>query len=487
MGDLLIGMLPVAGMALAACLLLLLSAFLRSGRTAGYLGLIAVLVLGGGPVLLLWRDGGKVVAGTLLSCDKLALFFDALFVLVTALVTVLSLDYFDKKESHHAELYGLMVLSATGMMILGSSTNLITFYLGLETMSISFYVLAGFLRSHQNSVEASLKYFLLGAFSSAFLLLGMAFLYGSAGSLDFRLIAVAFGTGTYNLGEPLLLMGFFLFLVGLFFKLSLIPFHFWAPDVYQGSPTPVSALMAVGGKTAAAAGAIRIFISVFAVNPLLSKKWLLLFTGVGLLTIFVGSMVALTQRHMKRLLAYSSIVHAGFIALGIGALAVPAISKSVLEAILFYLAAYLFMNVGAFAVAAVVERKPNHDETLLTFSGLSSGSPYLAALVSLFMFSLAGIPLTAGFLGKFYVFRALVDGGFYWYAALGLTGAVIATYYYLKVVVALYFSPPPDEPLPKPAVGLATSVAMGLTALLTVYLGIFPGFLNELIAGLGGG
>jgi len=199
----------------------------------------------------------------------------------------------------------------------------------------------------------------------------------------------------------------------------------------------------------------------------------------------VGSMVALTQRHMKRLLAYSSIVHAGFLALGIGALAVPGISKSVLEALLFYLAAYLFMNVGAFAVAAVVERKPNHDETLLTFSGLAASSPWLAALLSLFMFSLAGIPLTAGFLGKFYVFRALVDGGFYWYAALGLVGAVIATYYYLKVVVALYFSPPPDEPLPKPAVGTASRIALAVTAILTLYFGVFPGILNGLISGLG--
>lgn len=479
------GLLPVAGMALAACLLLLLSAVMRSGRTAGYLSLFAVLALGGGPVVLLWSEGGKVVPRTLLSCDKLALFFDALFVLVTALVMALSLDYFEKKESHHAELYGLMALSATGMMILASSTNLITFYLGLETMSISFYVLAGFLRSHQNSVEAALKYFLLGAFSSSFLLLGMAFLYGSSGSLDFGGLGAAFKLELYPLGQPVLLLGFFLFLVGLFFKLSLIPFHFWAPDVYQGSPTPVSALMAVGGKAAAAAGAIRIFLSAFAVNPLLSKKWLLLFVGVGLLTIFVGSMVALTQRHMKRLLAYSSIVHAGFIALGIGALAVPEISKAMLEAVLFYLAAYLFMNVGAFAVAAVIERKPNHDETLLTFSGLASSSPFLAALLSLFMFSLAGIPLTAGFLGKFYVFRALVNGGFYWCAALGLTGAVIATYYYLKVVVALYFSPPPDEPLPTPAVGIASYVVLTLAAIFTLYLGVFPNVLSGLVAGLG--
>jgi len=489
MADLLSRVLPVAGMGLAACLLMLLSAVIRRGRTIGFVALAALLLLGGAPIILLWGHAGRPIPESippaLLSSDGLALFFDGLFVLAAALVAVLSLDYFEKKESHHAELYGLIALSATGMMVLASATNLITFYLGLETMSIAFYVLAGFLRSHQNSVEASLKYFLLGAFSSAFLLLGMAFLYGSSGSLDFGGLAAAFSTGIYPLGEPALLLGFFLFLVGLFFKLSLIPFHFWAPDVYQGSPTPITALMAVGGKTAAAAGAIRIFLSSFAANPLLAGKWLILFTGVGLLSIFVGSMVALTQRHMKRLLAYSSIVHAGFLALGIGALAVPGISKAVLEALLFYLAAYLFMNVGAFAVAAIVERKPSHDETLLTYSGLASGSPWLAALLSLFMFSLAGIPLTAGFLGKFYLFRALVNGGFYWIAALGLVGAVIATYYYLKVVVALYFSPPPEEPNQRLPVGTASRIALAVAAFLTLCFGVFPGLLMGLISGLG--
>lgn len=485
MGDFLTGILPVAGMAAAACLLLLLSAVLRGWRTMGYLALAAILALGGTPVVLLWQRGGFVNVRTMLSCDTLALFFDGLFVVVAALVAALSLDYFEKKQTRHAELYGLLALSATGMMVLASATHLVTFYLGLETMSISFYVLSGFLRNHENSVEASLKYFLLGAFSSAFLLLGMAFLYASSGRLDYGGLAAAFKMGVFTFGEPLLLLGFFLFLVGLFFKLSLIPFHFWAPDVYQGAPTPVTALMAVGGKSAAAAAAIRIFLSAFSVNPLLSEKWLLLFASIGLVTIFVGSMVALTQRHVKRLLAYSSIVHAGFIALGIGALAVVPISRQVFEAVLFYLAAYLLMNVGAFTVASVVERPPNHDETLLAYSGLSSTSPVLAALFSLFMFSLAGIPLTVGFLGKFYVFRSLVNGGFYWYAALGLVGAVIATYYYLKVVVALYFSPPPDDAPPPPALGAATFVVLALMAALTLYFGLFPGILNRAIAGVG--
>jgi NADH-quinone oxidoreductase subunit N len=484
MSELWMGVLPVAGMGLAACLLFLLAAVVRSGRTMGVLGVLSTLILGGGGVVVLWSEGGKVVPAALLSCDRLALFFDGLFVLVCALVMVLSIEYFEKKKAHHVELYGFLALATAGMMVLASATSLVTFYLGLETMSISFYVLAGFLRAHENSIESSLKYFLLGAFSSAFLLLGMAFLYGSSGSLDFGGLAAAFATGLFPLGQPVLLTGFFLFLVGLFFKLSLIPFHFWAPDVYQGAPTPVTALMAVGGKTAAAGGAIRVFLSVFIVSDVLTQKWLLLFTTVGLITIFVGSMIAITQRFVKRLLAYSSIVHAGFIALGIGALAIAPLREQMLAAVLFYLAAYLFMNVGAFAVASVVEKQDNHDESLRAYSGLGVSAPYLAALFSVFMLSLAGIPLTVGFLGKFYVFGALVKGGYYTVAALGLVGAVIATYYYLKVVVTLYFPTAGEEPVEKPGMGVASLAVLTLMGALTLYLGIFPGLINALVKGL---
>jgi NADH-quinone oxidoreductase subunit N len=484
MNELLLGVLPVAGMGLAACLLFLLAIVVKNGRTMGVLGLLSFALLGGGPVALLWSQGGKVVPQALLSSDTLALFFDALFVLAAIFTAALSLDYFAKKGVQGSELYGLVAVAVAGMMVLASATNLVTFYLGLETMSIAFYVLAGFLRTQENSVEASLKYFLLGAFSSAFLLFGAALLYGSAGSLDYGGLAAALGSGAYGLGEPLLMLGFFLFLVGLFFKLSLIPFHFWAPDVYQGSPTPVTALMAVGGKTAAAAGAIRIFLSAFGSSEMLSQKWMLLFVTVGLVTIFVGSMVAITQRQMKRLLAYSSIVHAGFIALGLAALAVPALRQAMLQAVVFYLAAYLFMNIGAFTVASVVERPGSYDEPLSSYAGLGTSSPYLAALFSLFMFSLAGIPLTVGFLGKLYVFKVLVNGGLYLYASLGLVGAVIATYYYLKVVVALYFPAEGEETVPKPAMGWASFATLTVMALATLILGIFPGFLNDLIAGL---
>jgi len=485
MGDIWLGVLPVAGMGAATCLLFLLSAVVRKGRTMGLLASTAVLLLGGGPVLLLWNEGGRTVQGALLSSDRMALFFDGVFVLAALFVILLSMDYIRGKGGEKAEIHPLIVLSATGMMVLASATILVTFYLGLETMSIAFYVLAGTLREHNRSVEAALKYFLTGAFSSAFLLFGMALLYGSGGSLDFGGLAIMFKSGSYGLGEPFLVAGLQLFLVGLFFKLSLIPFHFWAPDVYQGSPTPISALMAVGGKAAAAAGAIRIFLSVFSVNALLSGKWLTLFMLIGLITIFAGSMIAITQRKMKRLLAYSSIVHAGFLALGIGALAVPAVRTAVLQALLFYLAAYLFMNVGAFALAGAMERKENTDEDVAAFSGLGTSAPFLAALFALFMFSLAGIPLTVGFIGKFYLFKALIMGHLYWYAALGLIGAVIATFYYLKVTVALYFPPQGVDTAKKPKVGALTMAVLTLTAAATLYFGLFPGLINSVIAATG--
>jgi len=485
MHDLILGTLPIAATALAALVLILLAAFVKSERTVGYAGVALLALLGGGSVVHLWGLGGKRAEGALLSSDRLALFFDGLFVTAALLSMILALDYLQKKGRERGELYGLVALAACGMMVLGSATNLIVFYLGLELMSVCFYVLAGFLREHENSVEAALKYFLLGAFSSAFLLLGAAFLYGSLGTLDYAAMAIRIGTGSLSFGEPVLLLGFFLFLVGLFFKLSLIPFHFWAPDVYQGAPTPVTALMAVGGKTAAVAAAARLFLSVFAQGPILVEKWTTLFTVLGLVTIFVGSMIAVTQRHMKRLLAYSSIVHAGFLALGLAALGLAGgLGQRMLEALLFYAAAYLFMNIGAFAVTGAVERSENQDETLRRFGGLGQTAPLLAALFTLFMFSLAGIPLTAGFLGKFFIFGTLVSAKSYWVASLGLLGAVIATYYYLKVVVSLYFPPAGDEVPPAPEVGVATWVVLVLTAVCTLWLGLFPGLVTEAAKGL---
>jgi len=485
MHDLILGTLPIAGTAAAALVMILLAAFVKSERTVGVVSIVLLALLGGGSVVHLWGLGGKRVEGALLSSDRLALFFDGLFVVAAALCMILALDYLQKKDRERSELFGLVALAACGMMVLGSATNLIVFYLGLELMSICFYVLAGFLREHEHSVEAALKYFLLGAFSSAFLLLGAAFLYGSLGTLDYAAMAIRIGTGALSFGEPILLLGFFLFLVGLFFKLSLIPFHFWAPDVYQGAPTPVTALMAVGGKTAAVAAAARLFLSVFAQGPVLAGKWATLFTVLGLLTIFAGSMVAVTQRHMKRLLAYSSIVHAGFLALGLAALGLPGgLGQRMLEALLFYAAAYLFMNIGAFAVTGAVERAGNQDEPLRRFGGLGQTAPLLAALFALFMFSLAGIPLTAGFLGKFFVFGVLVSAKSYWVASLGLLGAVIATYYYLKVVVSLYFPPAGDEVAPAPEVGVATWVVIVVTAVCTLWLGLFPALVTEAAKGL---
>ena len=267
---------------------------------------------------------------------------------------------------------------------------------------------------------------------------------GHSASLDYGGIAER-SPRQFPLGEPMLILGFFLFLVGLFFKLSLIPFQSWAPDVYQGAPTPVTAFMAVGGKTAAAAGAIRIFLSVFTVNAGLGQKWMTLFMAIGLLTIFVGSMIALTQRHQA---PSGILVHRprGLHRPGPRRAGRPQDSSAHARGVALYLAAYLFMNMGAFRRGRRRGAPRELRRTMRSYSGLGTSSPYLAALFTLFMLSLAGIPLTAGFLGKFYVFGALVNGGYYGYAALGLLGAVIATYYYLKVVVTLYFPSPGEDP-----------------------------------------
>jgi NADH-quinone oxidoreductase subunit N len=485
MHELWMGVLPVAGLSLASCILILLAVFVRHARAIGVTALLLTLFLGGGPVVWLWRLGGVESKAALLSSVPYALFFDALFILAALFSMALCMDYFRRKGRKRPEVYPLIGFSTAGMMVLASATHLITFYLGLELMSICFYVLAGAMREHENSVEASLKYFILGAFSSAFLLLGAAFLYGSTGDLSYSGLAGAFANGIYNFGTPVMLAGFFLFLAGLFFKLSLIPFHFWAPDVYQGAPTPVTALMAVGGKTAALAAAVRLGLEVFSRSAVLAHRWYVVFLVLGLITIFAGAMIAMTQRHMKRLLAYSSIVHAGFLALGLAGLGLGGdLARKLLGALLFYAAAYLFMNIGAFAVAGLVERPGNQDEPLSTFYGLGTRSPVLAALFALFMFSLAGIPLTGGFLAKFYLFRGLVSGHLYWTAALGLAGAVIATYYYLKVIVGLYFSDPVDPPDQIARGSWSTWTVLLLAGAVTLYLGLFPGLLSQVASGL---
>jgi NADH-quinone oxidoreductase subunit N len=486
--DGMISLLPIISLSILGFFLLLLGVFVKiSDAVFGRIALIGSIIFGILPVSFLYSEGGKASKTAMLSFDGLGLYFCIIFMLTSVATIALLPDYLRKKESkYHHEIYPLVVFASMGMVILAAANHFLMFFLGLELMSICFYILAGILREQEYAVEASLKYFILGVFSSSLLILGIGLIYGSTGALSYGRIFEVLSSGVLNFGEPLLLLGFVLILAGLFFKLSLVPFHFWAPDVYQGAPTPITAMLSVGGKSAALAAAIRLYLEVFSGSELLSQKWFVLFSIIGVITVFVGSLIALTQIQFKRLLAYSSIVHAGFLALGLAALAgkETVLAKAV-QGLAFYAAAYLFMNISAFVCAQGIERSSRMDEGLLSLSGLGSTSPVFGALLAVNMVSLAGIPLTAGFLGKFYIFSALIAQGtkaFYWIAALGLIGAVIATFYYLKILVILYFPSKDQIPAKIPELSLNGWVILILGSVCSVFFGFFPGLVQNLAA-----
>ncbi len=482
---------PVVSLSFLGLSLLMLSSFVKMRHSLfGKISLLGTVLLGGYPALYLYSVGGAASSSAMLSWDSLSLFFYLACLAATLCTMALMPGYLSFKEATgRQEIYVLLVFALTGMIIMASANHFLMFLLGLEMMSLCFYVLSGILREQEYAVESSLKYFILGVFSSSLLILGIGFIYGSTGTLSYASIYDVMVTGTFHFGEPLILLGFVLLLAGLFFKLSLIPFHFWAPDVYQGAPTPVTALLSVGGKAAALAATMRLFLEVICGSELLSEKWFALFSILGIGTVLVGSLIALTQTRFKRLLAYSSIVHAGFLALGLAAMAgTEGVSPKAAQALCFYAAAYLFMNISAFVCAQAVEKRSRMDEELSSLAGLGSSSPLFAALLSLNFLSLAGIPLTAGFLGKFYIFSALVEQGtkpFYWIAALGLLGAVIATFYYLKILVMLYFPSKEQIPAPPPKMSPESWAVLLICSFFTVFFGLFPGaalFLAEVVS-----
>jgi len=352
-------------------------------------------------------------------------------------VVLLSLDFAKKEEVGFGEYYALILIATCGMILMASSSNFVTLFLGLEIMSLSIYALTGITREDPRSVEAAFKYFLLGAFASAFFLYGVALLYVSSGTLDLIAFGQLLKSKAQVLKDPTFLVGLGLLLVGFGFKLALVPFHMWTPDVYEGAPTPITAFMATGVKAAAFAGFLRVLL--FALTSL-PMKWEEVLWVLSVATMSLGNLIALRQDDIKRMLAYSSIAHAGYILIGI--ISGPARGYS---AALFYLYAYAFMNIGAFSVVAILSKKGHPNTVLEAYSGIASRHPLLALSMTIFLFSLAGVPPTAGFMAKFYVFSAAVKEGYIWLAVLGVLNSAVAAYYYLRVMVYMYFREPKLE------------------------------------------
>ncbi|SMC20331.1 NADH-quinone oxidoreductase subunit N [Desulfacinum hydrothermale DSM 13146] len=461
------GLLAVLVLFATGVLILLLDAFSPLGRK-GRLGSVAVA----GTVaawFAAWqsRTTGEALFSQMVVWDRYALFVTSVILAGALLVLLLSLDFQRREGAETGEYHALVLFAATGMILMAQAVHFIMVFLGLEILSISIYVLVGLPRHERRANEAALKYVLLGGFASGFFLYGLTFLYGATGSLTMTGLTAYLGTGgpVFN---TYLLLGTALVLVGFAFKLALVPFHLWTPDVYEGAPTPVTAYMAVGVKAAVLAALVRTF---WEAIPAVAPHWNTALWILAAVTMTVGNVMALNQPSVKRMLAFSSIAHAGYLLV-----AVVAGSQSGVTALLVYLLAYTVMNVGAFGVMVVGQRKGVAGEALVDFEGLGFRSPFLGAAMALFVFSLAGIPPTAGFLGKLLVFSAAVEAGYTWLVIVAVINSVVAAYYYLRVVIAIYRRPQTAEAGSMEVIELSGGerAALILAGLLTLAVGVLP-------------
>ncbi len=455
---------PIVSVSVAAIFILLLDVFCRKTfkNSMGYISFLVVIATG---VIAYAQIGQNVYSfSDMFVVDNFSVFFNLVFLLSTAIVILMSDNYIKQEGVNYGEYYTLILFATVGMMLMAGGADLLTVFLGLEIMSISLYVLAGFTRDKVRANEASLKYFLLGAFVTGFLLYGIALLYGATGTTNLKGIA-AFIANNSGLTNPMIIAGASLLIVGFGFKIACVPFHKWSPDVYEGSPTPVTAFMSVGPKAAAFAVFLRVFLVAL---PGLEQKWSIILWVLAVLTMTVGNLVAISQTNIKRMLAYSSIAHAGYalVAIIVG-------GEFGIASLLFYMLAYTFMNLGAFAVVIVLGRKGEENANIEDFSGLGYKHPLLAVAMCIFMFSLAGIPPLIGFIGKFYIFSAAIKSGFIILAIIGMMNSVISVYYYLRVTVVIYMKKPIRKFTPL-SISPLIIFAIIITICGTIYFGIFP-------------
>jgi NADH-quinone oxidoreductase subunit N len=450
-----------------AAILILLADAIRPLRNRAALAVMAMAGVVGAAVatVFLWNfdsEGTPTVLGGMVATDRFSVFFRLVVLASAAVAILLSAHYLQRTRDARGEFYALLLFASSGMTLLTAAADLIVVFLALEVLSLSLYVMVGISRRRMASQEASLKYFLLGAFSSAFFLYGIALAYGATGTTSLAGIADELSGRFEDLALVLAAAG--LLAVGFAFKVAAVPFHMWTPDVYQGAPTPVTAFMAAGTKVAGFAALIRV--ATVALGPL---GWNILpvLAGLAALTMVAGSILAIAQDDVKRMLAYSSIAHAGFVLVGVGAL-----NQQGISGVMFYLLAYAAMIMGAFGVVILVSRVGEDRTTLRSYRGIGRTNPGLAAVLALFLLSLAGIPPTAGFIAKVLVFQAAVDAGLAWLVVLAVVASVIAAFFYIRVLVFMYMEEPEDrEAVPG---GAAPAWALGVTAVATLLLGVFP-------------
>lgn len=409
--------------------------------------------------------GGRLILGGTFVVDGFAFFWKMTILVATILTVLLAYRFVEEGGYRATELYALLLFATAGAMFMASGYTLLTIWIGLETMALASYILAGYFKREVRSNEAALKYFILGALSSGILLYGISLLYGATGTIQLEGLAVMLGQPAVA-GNILVSLGWILLAAGLFFKVAAVPFHIWTPDVYTGAPTPITAWLAVASKGASFAILVRILYE--GLWPL-AVDWQWIVALVASASMIWGNLAALTQTNVKRLLAYSSIANAGYVLIG-----VLAVSEMGLQSVLFYLLAYTFITLGAFGTVILLERREYAGETAEDYAGLARRSPFLAAMMLLFLLALTGIPLTGGFVGKLYLFAAAIEKGWTWVAVIGVVTSAISLYYYFRIVVYMY-QRDSTQATPIALRSPALVAVIAFCALVTVLLGVVPG------------
>jgi NADH-quinone oxidoreductase subunit N len=470
---------PILILAAVGVFLVVAEAF-ASGPRRDFLMRLAVAgcALAAGAALVLWRrlDGSaQSLMGGMLVADPLGYFFILLFCTITALTALTSAQYLREHEFELGEYYAVLVLAATGMAVVAMAGDLVTVFLGIETMSMGAYVLIAIRRRSRRSAEAAMKYFLMGAFATGFLLYGIALVYGATGTTDLQQIRDRLAAYA---NDPLLITGMFFLLVAFGFKVAAVPFHMWAPDAYEGAPAPITGFMAAGVKAAAFLAIIRVLVDTLGgdVLPFGVKGWSSAVVVAAAITMTLGNLAALRQDNIKRMLAYSSIAHAGTLLVGIAAMGVG-VGTEARSAVVYYLVAYSVTTVGAFALISWIGSRGDERNNIDDWSGLAVDHPGAALAMTVCMLSLGGIPPVAGFFGKFYVFKAAIqapDNQLFWLVVIGVLNSAVAIFYYLRVVTAMYFRPALREFTPMRSA--AAVFVFVVCALAVVEMGLFPGW-----------
>jgi NADH-quinone oxidoreductase subunit N len=446
----------------------------KNKKPVAYWSIITFIVTA---VLLLerWREIGFFMNG-LGRLNPVVNLFGIVFLAAALLTVLLSISYLERLGYGYGEFYSLLIFSVLGMFIMASAADLLVFFLGLELMSIPLYIMTGLFRTKKESNEAAIKYLIMGAFSTAFILYGIALMFGAVGTTKYIGIAQAISAGDTVSQSAIFLLSLILIIVGFSFKLAIAPFHMWTPDVYQGAPTPLTGFMSVAVKGAAYAALFSVLAALFSAK----SEWTVILQFLAIVTMTWGNVAALRQQNIKRMLAYSSIAHSGYILVGITAYGNLETANISLAAVIFYLAIYLFMNIGAFGAAMVVAGKDDQEYLIDGYKGLSRRKPFLALALAVFMFSLMGIPPLAGFAAKFQVFYAAIKAGFVSLAVVAVLNSVVSVYYYLRIVLYMYMEKDGQErDISRAAV--VERIVIGLLAAAILVFGLFPSLIMEVV------